>query len=318
MGIYRNKEQRYQPIRIEDFEDEEVNNYANYLFDSDISDSEHENEEIKPLSTYIPVRVHVKKSKRFRRHYGPVEIVDGIQVRRNMGAQKWRRVENAKLIMAYADMQDICFDGSDLIEETISAFSRLLQDEAKMKIWNNFIEMTETEQAKILDEIEKEKKTQAKVNVGPSVHSENVSDNDKKDELRKHHPAFSAEACFQRFDKKLRNCLLKRRYLQYDLMTQIETNLRSYFNEFTSGIYFENISCRIRRFYTHAVAQFLLLKSQTIDGIDTKIIQIENEKASFTPPDIYLVSFLKKKRRTARTKRKNDKWIEENDFDGQL
>lgn len=37
--------------------------------------------------------------------------------------------------MAYADMQDICFDGSDLIEETISAFSRLLQDEAKMKVF---------------------------------------------------------------------------------------------------------------------------------------------------------------------------------------
>lgn len=76
-----------------------TNSYFSYLFDSDISDSEHENEEIKPLSTYIPVRVHVKKSKRFRRHYGPVEIVDGIQVRRNMGAQKWRRVENGLILI---------------------------------------------------------------------------------------------------------------------------------------------------------------------------------------------------------------------------
>jgi hypothetical protein len=38
------------------------------------------------------------------------------------------------MIMGFADIQDICFDGSDLVEETITAFTRLLRDEAKMKV----------------------------------------------------------------------------------------------------------------------------------------------------------------------------------------
>jgi hypothetical protein len=40
------------------------------------------------------------------------------------------------MIMGFADIQDICFDGSDLVEETITAFTRLLRDEAKMKVCN--------------------------------------------------------------------------------------------------------------------------------------------------------------------------------------
>lgn len=36
--------------------------------------------------------------------------------------------------MGYTDMKDVCFDGSDLIEETITAFTLLLRDEEKMKV----------------------------------------------------------------------------------------------------------------------------------------------------------------------------------------
>lgn len=109
MGILRNKEKRYEPIRIEDFDDEAVVNeygkYAflnikiydlsSYLFDSDFFDSDTETPAEDKNNSLPPVEVYRrKKPRRFRRNYGPIEIIDGLPVKRNMGAQKWRRVEN--------------------------------------------------------------------------------------------------------------------------------------------------------------------------------------------------------------------------------
>jgi hypothetical protein len=64
-----------------------------YLFDSDF-ESEPEHEDDKDVSTQKNDITRRKKLKRYRRNYVVPEIVDGLQVRRNMGAQKWRRVEN--------------------------------------------------------------------------------------------------------------------------------------------------------------------------------------------------------------------------------
>lgn len=51
-----------------------------------------------------------------------------------------------------------------------------------------------------------------------------------------------------------------------DYLAQVEKNLRGFFNEFATGVYFEDIACRVKRFYFHAVAQFLRLKSQSKRG----------------------------------------------------
>lgn len=315
MGVLRNR--RYDPIRIEDFDiDDAANNYANFLFDSDFSDSEPEQTQV-PLTKYeYESSQRRKKVKHCRRAYGPIELIDGLPVKRNMGAQKWRRVENAKLIMNFADMQDVCYDGSDLIEETITAFSRLLRDEAKMRIWNEFIELNEEGQTKMIEKIEKEiADDNAKTNLSGSsnkLSGKRDHHQPEQGDKRKNHPAFSAETCFQRLDKKLRDCLLKRRYIQYDYMKKVEGILRGYFSESSSGVYFEEIACRVKRFYTHAVAQFLQLKSQTMDGADSKkLVQVENEKDTFAPPELFLVAFLRKKRRARRAARHgDDNWEE--------
>lgn len=52
-------------------------------------------------------------------------------------------------------MDDIRFDCSDLVEETISSFSRLMQSEEAMRVWNEFIEKDEKEQEKFLHQLDK-------------------------------------------------------------------------------------------------------------------------------------------------------------------
>jgi hypothetical protein len=68
--------------------------FRSFLFDSDFSDSEPEQTQV-PLTKYeYESSQRRKKVKHCRRAYGPIELIDGLPVKRNMGAQKWRRVEN--------------------------------------------------------------------------------------------------------------------------------------------------------------------------------------------------------------------------------
>ncbi|CAK5117495.1 unnamed protein product [Meloidogyne enterolobii] len=128
MGILRNKEKLYEPIRIEDITDDVGEDYANYILESDFSD---DNEQATKEGTKS---FPCKKTRRYRPRKC-VEMVDGLAPKRNMSGHKWRRIENARMIMNYADLDDIYFDGSDLIDETITAFTRLLRDESKMKVF---------------------------------------------------------------------------------------------------------------------------------------------------------------------------------------
>ncbi|KAF7634496.1 hypothetical protein Mgra_00006067 [Meloidogyne graminicola] len=225
---------------------------------SEESDFSDDNEQQEIHKDEQAVRFPCKKAKRYRpsKH---VEMVDGLAQKRNMSGHKWRRIENARMIMNYADLDDIYFDGSDLIDETITAFTRLLRDESKMKIWNDFIEMDEKGQEKLIEKIEKElSQSNASEKPCSSNNKKLVSNESKQNSVN------LAEECFKRLDRKIRNCLLKRRYIRFDYLYQIETDLRAFFEHCSTGVFCEQIACRVKRFYLHAVSQFLHLKSLKI------------------------------------------------------
>lgn len=53
----------------------------------------------------------------------------------------------------FADANDIRFDCTDLVEETVSAFARLMQNEKAMRAWNEFVECSDEDQEKFLREL---------------------------------------------------------------------------------------------------------------------------------------------------------------------
>jgi len=95
-----------------------------------------------------------------------------------VGARKKQRVDTLRLIASYADPEDIRYDARDLLEETMTAFTRLLRDEEGMRMWNDFIEKDEKEQRRILNKIDRESK--AKVNVDGAKKTQSSN----KDNLR--------------------------------------------------------------------------------------------------------------------------------------
>ncbi|KAI1720121.1 R3H domain-containing protein 4 [Ditylenchus destructor] len=296
MGILRENDQR-TPIRVEEEDADRVINYADYIFDDtddEVEDEPQKNFSARPQPTYRHRKSHYV-STRFARGV----VVDGLTIKRNMGAQKWRRVENARLVASFTDPEDICYDCSDLIPERHSVFSEILTDVEKMKIWNEFIEKQEDEQQRILDEID----ITNRLNLEPKTDSKrakNIGTAKKEKELRAHHPAYSAKSCFERMDKKFKKYLLKSRNLPLKFIANTEEELRAFFSETPSGVYVETLASKVKRFYLHAMAQFLSLKSSTVsESPPNKVIQVTNERDHFTLPDCSLHDLIVNKRKKA-------------------
>lgn len=161
-------------------------NGFSYIFDSDSEfGTDSENGDVTPadaqaiLDTMAHDEKRKKKSRqmrvlrRFQRAGGKIGN-DGVNIKSNMGAKKRRRVENgihfikfslmdiyvslisAHLILNHADKDDICEDYSDLVPHTVTAFTRLFLDKTSMKMWQSFMDKTEEEQEKFLEELDQD------------------------------------------------------------------------------------------------------------------------------------------------------------------
>ncbi|RCN33334.1 hypothetical protein ANCCAN_20829, partial [Ancylostoma caninum] len=91
-----------------------------------------------------------RRAERKMRRFLDVES-SGMTVKSSMGSRRQRRLESVRILMSFADKDDICTDFSDLVPHTMTAFERLFLDEESMKVWNDFIERDEEEQRQILE-----------------------------------------------------------------------------------------------------------------------------------------------------------------------
>ncbi|VDM79378.1 unnamed protein product, partial [Strongylus vulgaris] len=97
-----------------------------------------------------------RRAERKMRRFLDVEN-SGVNVKSSMGARRQRRLENFRILMNFADKDDICTDFSDLVPHTVTAFEKLFLDDKNMQVWNDFVERDEEEQRRILEEGEMKK-----------------------------------------------------------------------------------------------------------------------------------------------------------------
>ncbi|CAD5215031.1 unnamed protein product [Bursaphelenchus xylophilus] len=309
MGILPPNDRRQPPSRrIEDavqityddytFDDSDAEDEVVVIIDRPVSDSDSDSgvpNGLADRNTRRKDKFMARKAVREARKSMNLGTVDGINIKRNMGARKWRRVESARILSSFTDAGDICFDCSDLVPEHLSAFARILQDQECMKAWNNFIEKDEAEQNEYLAQLDKENDLDEsfdRLSLDSDVHVEH--------DARKHHPAYSTSMAFHQLDRRFRDALSKR-HVPIDLIDKLEGNLRTQFQEDPSVIWTDTCDSSFRRFYIHAVAQYLKLKSKSSQGKGRlKETQVFSTDQTFSPPDTKLVSLIRSIRNASR------------------
>ncbi|VDL75868.1 unnamed protein product [Nippostrongylus brasiliensis] len=137
MGVTRRIE-HLRPINVQD-EINDVIDRFNYA-DFDFSDSDNEavgaekNDDSSDLGRLSRSRKNKeRRAERKMRRFLDVEN-HGVVTKSRMGARKQRQYENARIVMSFADQDDICTDFTDLVPHTVTAFDRLFLDQESMQV----------------------------------------------------------------------------------------------------------------------------------------------------------------------------------------
>uniref|UniRef100_A0A1I7TGL4 R3H-assoc domain-containing protein n=1 Tax=Caenorhabditis tropicalis TaxID=1561998 RepID=A0A1I7TGL4_9PELO len=297
MGVPRRENAELRPIRIEE-SDGEHHNYNNY----DLSES---GDEINAISRRISVEqlhpIRSKAAKKLKMGGAKLDFkdidTDGVNVKRNMGMRKWRRVEHARIMLSFTDLDDICEDGSDIATPPTTAFDKLFQDKENMKIWNEFCSRDEVDQRRILNGTVKLQKTEEI----PTTSSGEITSCSGKSPVKKPVKRISpycGAACFDRIDAKSRMVLLGRK-VNWAFIDFLERELRNVFRidsrnqQDTEAVFIGHYPASSDRLLAHIVAQWLGLSSQstTDPSLKERITEFRNRRP-LIPPQTSLIAHL--------------------------
>ncbi|CAI2346903.1 unnamed protein product [Caenorhabditis sp. 36 PRJEB53466] len=298
MGVPRKENAELRPIRIQDCDDHQ--DYADY----DLSESGDElNEHSRRISVeqLCPMRARSgkgKKSMAKSRRYCDDLDTDGVSVKRNMGARKWRRIENARILMSFTDLEDICEDGSDICSPVTTAFDKLFSDKESMKIWQEFCAKDEVEQRRILNGTSTLEKSDDVPTTSTGVGAASPLNCSGKSPSKKPISPYSGSACFDRIDSKSRIVLFGKK-VNWAFIDFLERELRNVFRidyrnkQDTDAIFIGHYPASSDRLLAHIVAQWLGLSSQSITDPWTKerITEIRNCRPMI-PPQTSLIDHL--------------------------
>ncbi|ETN82082.1 hypothetical protein RB195_020162 [Necator americanus] len=302
MGVTRRSD-LLRPIKVDEDEEGVVDrfNYADFDF-SESGDELSDNVRDLTHSMEFPAsrsrKNKERRAERKMRRFLDVEST-GVVVKSSMGSRRQRRLESVRILMSFADKDDICTDFSDLVPHTVSAFERLFLDEKSMQMWNDFIERDEEEQRQILEEGELKSSDGCGWFVVGGKPGTSKSPKSLDVDGRKHHPAYYGKACFDRMSSRSKRLLSEKR-LPWGFIDQLEGELLSFFCSTSpdsgkdDAVYVGVFENSLERALAHAVAQFLMLKSKSISvrGSGERLTEFRNPRAFYIPPHVRLVPYL--------------------------
>jgi len=250
----------------------------------------------------------------------PMLHVKNIGGKKSQGHRQTRRHENMCFLLNLAtdldeDFAEVNID--DLVETTISAFAKLLLSKNKMKIWNEFIELPESQQEhlmKMATEKKKKKKirqekNKERFNNGTASNSCSSEDNfetfvlienrttttDDKEVISPLRRQEEADACFRRIDSNIRYTLksmLRRHHSPLDRIIWFEDDVIPFFKEHPDSVYLRDLNNGFDRMLLHAVCQYLNLISKSFTRDGERYTQVENRRIQFVPPIMLLSEYV--------------------------
>ncbi|XP_072516708.1 R3H domain-containing protein 4 [Salminus brasiliensis] len=194
------------------------------------------------------------------------------------GKKSQRRQENTRYLANLLE-QDECSKDEGEASETASpsVFTEACTNENYVEYWSDFMNRSGEEQEKLLALLEEEARR-------------SNSSKTAKDQ-RELNPAFTAQECFQRIDRRLR-ATLKRRHIPVGTLELLETNLLTFFGAQPHSVYITKLGSSFERLLLHAICQYMDLVSASSDCNGARQTKVVNKQEEFLPPCPLLSAYL--------------------------
>ncbi|KAF3690756.1 R3H domain-containing protein 4 [Channa argus] len=200
---------------------------------------------------------------------------------RAKGKKSLRRQENNRYLANLLERDECSKDDMEVCSNPAipSIFTEARTNEYYIEPWNDFMNCSGEEQEKLLSLLEQE---EAKKKITRPL----------KDQ-RNVYPAFTAQDCFQRIDRRLR-ATLKRKQIPLGTLEVLEENLLSFFNAQPRSVYTTNLTSSFERLLLHAICQYMDLASASNDNNGLRQTEVVNKQEEFLPPTPLLSVYLER------------------------
>ncbi|KAF1385541.1 hypothetical protein PFLUV_G00108840 [Perca fluviatilis] len=196
---------------------------------------------------------------------------------RAKGKKSLRRQENTRFLANLLERDECSKDDLEVCSNPAipSIFTEACTNGNYIEPWNDFMNCSGEEQERLLSLLEQEEAKK------------------KNKDDRNVNPAFIAQDCFQRIDRRLR-ATLKRKQIPMGILEVLEENLVNFFNTQPHSVYTTNLGSSFERLLLHAVCQYMDLVSASTDYNGSRQTEVVNKQEEFLPPRLLLSVYLEK------------------------
>ncbi|XP_043986333.1 R3H domain-containing protein 4 isoform X2 [Gambusia affinis] len=246
-------------------------------------------EERKCVSLPCSPAKRVSPAKR-KQYYINQAIRNSELTPRAKGKKSLRRLENTRYLANLLEKDECSKDDLEVCSNPAlpSIFTEACTNGNYIEVqfgnyiepWNDFMNCSGEEQERLLSLLEQEGTKRKNANQLLKDH-------------RNVYPAFSAQECFHRIDRRLR-ATLKRKQIPLGTLEVIEENLLSFFSAEPHSVYTTILSSSFERLLLHAICQYMDLVSASIDYNGSRQTEVMNKQDEFLPPGLLLSAYLEK------------------------
>lgn len=199
---------------------------------------------------------------------------------RPKGKKSQRRQENTRFLANLLEKDECCKDDLEMCSNPAlpTIFTKACTNGNYREPWADFMQCSGEEQERLLALLEQEQVQRRSAARVPQDH-------------RNVNPAFSAQECFQRIDRRLR-ATLRKRQIPIGTVELLEENLLSFFNAQPHSVYTTNLNSSFERLLLHAVCQYMDLVSLSTDLNGSRQTEVMNKQSQFLPPSLLLSAYL--------------------------
>lgn len=202
---------------------------------------------------------------------------------RAKGKKSQRRQENSRYLANLLEKEECTKDEVDICSSTPaipSIFTEACTNGNYIEPWNDFMNCSGEEQERLLSQLELDE-------------AKKKSTNRLLKDQRNVNPAFTAQDCFQRIDRRLR-ATLRRKQIPMGTLEVLEENLLSFFKAQPHSVYTTNLTSSFERLLLHAACQYMDLVSASIDNNGSRQTEVVNKQEEFLPPTLQLSAYLER------------------------